>query len=568
MCCLDWLRTIELKSLDDVWYTLLAVCVQIVCIWRAIERIRKYTHETWEPFARPVAELGTYVVCTVASVCLLPLMIWSGLVRVGAYANDRFKFGHDLDTRYIAQREFTRRPPQPPPPPPRRSNSAGGSSSSHSPTRTTRKQRRDQRPKSMSFLANSKLATANSTAIGGPTNCPQAPLKRYNSSSAAIDSFAVLESNPTDDQHQQMPNNNNNNLNLNKFDYFSDTGVSSSSPKQRQQQQPHQGRRVHMEKKRGSRGERLCGMKLKWRHLMPLSSLAHLLIAACLLFPNVLLVAKQIQYGLRPKGNIHHTELDFLFARPIQRFADTTNADSSNRRVDSAATDLSTSSSPLATIKFKLISALLDDNDEINYEPQVSLELVNFVVAGLVFALHYATPLWHLNKLFATLFSAHVALLTLVTAVSFAAFEVLVKFETVFSHGIRFANINGTLVPTAATAAVSTVTSPLSSSSLLSTSSSITSAALFDLPFLTTPFTLSLVFLVSFVLMLASTLPIYSFALQKYKQKYVRLRNNFLTVIANSRGKSSKQSQQQQPFYIHGGTLITTAVNEDLIGSK
>ena len=105
---LAWMRrSVEFKSLEDVWYTLLSVCLQFVCIWRAFERIRKYANETWEPFERPVVQLGVYVVCAVMSVCLLPVMIWSGLVRVGTYANDRFRFGHDLDTKRIGKRELT-----------------------------------------------------------------------------------------------------------------------------------------------------------------------------------------------------------------------------------------------------------------------------------------------------------------------------------------------------------------------------------------------------------------------------------------------------------------------------
>lgn len=268
--CLVWMRrSVEFKSLEDVWYTLLSVCLQIVCIWRAFERIRKYANETWEPFERPVVQLGVYVVCAVMSVCLLPVMIWSGLVRVGTYANDRFRFGHDLDTKRIGKREFSRAP-------------------RFSPCR-----RRDERPKSMSFLPASKQGNG---------------LKRYNS---AIDSFVATESSSSGGVGVGVGGGEHGQQHINKFDYFSDTASSSGCVNgggrsdRRRVMSSTVGQHHHVS--RVSVFERLravVDVKLKWRNLMPISSLVHLIIAMCLLFPNVLLVAKQIQYGLRPKGKI------------------------------------------------------------------------------------------------------------------------------------------------------------------------------------------------------------------------------------------------------------------------
>lgn len=345
-------------------------------------------------------------------------------------------------------------------------------------------------------------------------------LKRYNSSCAAIDSFVVVESSVSSESASSpAPVPAPVAINMNKYEYFSDTasssGTSGLSPSGRLRRRVYHQQRNHaVHTERCSMFGRLKAF-MSLRTFMPVSSLIHLFIALCLLFPNVLLVSKQIQYGLRPKGNIHHTELDFVFSRPLQRFSETSE---SERTLLSTSADDRTS--PLVGIKYKLISALLEDNDEIKYEPQVSLELVNFFVAALSFAAHYATPLWHLNKLFALALSAHAVLgLGLLTVVSFAAFEVLVKFQTVFAHGIRLANVNGSLVPALVPADVKL----------------LNAAALLDLPFLTTPLTLSIVFLLSFALFLISSMPIYAFALNKYKVKYERIRNSFLAIIESNR---------------------------------
>lgn len=230
-------------------------------------------------------------------------------------------------------------------------------------------------------------------------------------------------------------------------------------------------------------------------------------------------------------GNIHHTELDFVFSRPLQRFSET------NGQLNGGNLEESDSKEPLidklSVIKFKLITALLEDNDEIKYEPQISLELVNFVLAAVSFAVHYASPLWHVNKPFALLFSAHIALFAVLNVVSFAAFEVLVKFEGVFANGIRFTNFNGSMN------VGNGGDKPLLNSAIL------------DLPFLTTPLTLSIVFVISFVLLLISSVPIYSFALSKYKLRYERLRNGFLSVIEESnRATNCRQRFVVEPIYM------------------
>lgn len=40
-----------------------------------------------------------------------------------------------------------------------------------------------------------------------------------------------------------------------------------------------------------------------WKHFMPVSCLMHVIIAFCLLYPNLKFTSKEIEYGLRPRGN-------------------------------------------------------------------------------------------------------------------------------------------------------------------------------------------------------------------------------------------------------------------------
>lgn len=227
-----------------------------------------------------------------------------------------------------------------------------------------------------------------------------------------------------------------------------------------------------------------------------------------------------------------------MFSRPLQRFSETTGRPNDHQLANDP-------NSPLATIKYKLITALLEDNDEINYEPKISIELVNFLLAAVSFATQYASPIWHLNKLFSIVFSIHIVLFSLLIFVSFAAYEILLKFETVFSQGIRF--LNGSLSTASPPHDPRFNTAPL------------------DLPFLTTPLSLSLVFTISIVFFLVSSWPIFSFAMSKYNSKYEKLRNCFLTIIETNKTLTGVKPKPN----VAESVLVTT--NDDhasVVGSK
>lgn len=140
----------------------------------------------------------------------------------------------------------------------------------------------------------------------------------------------------------------------------------------------------------------------------------------------------------------------------------------------------------------------------------------------------------------------HILLYSALTILSFASFEILFKFESAFSTGIKFANVNGTYIPT---------------DESKSNSANKGNTAFLDLPFLTNPLSLSIVYLLSTGLFLMSSIPIYSLALNKYKSKYEKLRNCFLTIIETNKTLNHSHYLQKMGTNIDSSLYMTG--NED-----
>jgi uncharacterized membrane protein YidH (DUF202 family) len=78
-----YMRSLEFKSLADVWYTLIFTLIQLICIYHAYINIQKYSSQTWQPFERPQYQIWFYLGCLLMAVSLLPIYIWSGLFKIG-----------------------------------------------------------------------------------------------------------------------------------------------------------------------------------------------------------------------------------------------------------------------------------------------------------------------------------------------------------------------------------------------------------------------------------------------------------------------------------------------------
>lgn len=167
----------------------------------------------------------------------------------------------------------------------------------------------------------------------------------------------------------------------------------------------------------------------------------------------------------------------------------------------------------------QLISSSLDDMDQINYSPQMSLELFNLALALALFTLQYSATLWTLNRLYAFVFSVHLAFTSCLALLSFAAVEVLYKFQLSFANGIK---LDLTALTQNSSAPASDATSKFGS-------------VLFNLPFVTGPLGLQISFVLSLLLLLASSMPIYAYGVYQYRVKLKGLRAQFARYLPSAR---------------------------------
>ena len=125
------------------------------------------------------------------------------------------------------------------------------------------------------------------------------------------------------------------------------------------------------------------------------------------------------------QGYIYHNELDIIFSRPLERvklrntYEITTNRTNEPRPISLAS--INASSPPL--------DEEVIDVREINYEPKLSFELINLLIALVIFQLKYTKTLWNLNKLFSLCFLLHLLIVSILILVSFATYQVLYKYE-------------------------------------------------------------------------------------------------------------------------------------------
>ena len=383
----------NLKSIEDIWYSIIVFIIQIICINKSWTNLVKYNRQSWLPNQKPNAQIYFYIICLMANIFLLPLFLFTCLFKLGLYANDRFKFGFDLDSNEIKLNEISR-------------------------------------TKKHDF--------------------------RHRHNKSYIHSI---------------------------FKYILSK--------------------------------------------MPISNLIHLTMSFCLILPNILMISKEIEYGLQPKANVYHTELDFLFSRPLKRFSESIsiNLDPSYllKNLKYSNQNLKHNLINNNNLKYQLIASSLNDINEINYLPSISIELLNYFIALTFFSLHYSQAFWHLNKIYTFLFSVHLILFAILSVLSLSAFEILFKFQTVFYNGIKL-SINTT-----------------------NGSQSSNDDILYKIPFFTSPNLLTFLFLIGSLAFLFSSLPLYSFGIYQYKIKLMKLKHILLYHIKSNIQKINQLTTQQNP---------------------
>ena len=86
------------KSLDDCWLTLFFLFINMACFYKSFLYLNKFNDESWQKlFAqKSYTELYVYIGFLIFNVFLLPFYVWTSLFKIGSYANDGLKYGHDL----------------------------------------------------------------------------------------------------------------------------------------------------------------------------------------------------------------------------------------------------------------------------------------------------------------------------------------------------------------------------------------------------------------------------------------------------------------------------------------
>lgn len=154
-----------------------------------------------------------------------------------------------------------------------------------------------------------------------------------------------------------------------------------------------------------------CSIRFKlpfsWAELPPLGACSHLISALCLLMADLQLNSRRIQLSEKPIGDIFTTRLDFIFGPAVNRL--------------------------------KLLSELnsLDDFSifklSSNYSfalHTISLDYLNFLLALLVLVFKTTQIFWQTSRLYATMMFGVSVVIAIQMSVSYCAYELLYKVNS------------------------------------------------------------------------------------------------------------------------------------------
>ncbi|XP_049962031.1 protein tincar, partial [Schistocerca serialis cubense] len=195
-----------------------------------------------------------------------------------------------------------------------------------------------------------------------------------------------------------------------------------------------------------------------WAHGGPTAPFLHLASAFCLLLPTLLLDARLLHEGLLPREAIWHTDLDFVVGNRdrlvVLSFLSTTPATTPLSVVEGGPTVGSASDGnssapatggalptpqPLTatnmTTSVPPAARLAISGDQLR-EPAltigpVSAEFANYAAALLVYAVRYPAVFWHTNKAFGALFSLQLLANGVQSLLAYAGVCVLYKVQVV-----------------------------------------------------------------------------------------------------------------------------------------
>ena len=239
---------LKLKSLEDLWICVFVLIIQLICIYRGCLSLDRFNLQSWQPYPKPTLEISVYAFLLSLSIFLLPFFVWACLLKIGSFANDNFKFGSDLDTNSLYSKLL------------RKHNFNCFMNEANK----SRQEWCNKALKRNSFMNQKYLPN---TVDNRMNFLKCSDTKPYLSSSTTIG--------------------------FNRKESRSDPSVGHSNRSNLVSPNCSTCRTVITS---------LLSFKHFWKNFMPLSSFIHLVIAFSLVFPDILLTSKQIEYGLKPKG--------------------------------------------------------------------------------------------------------------------------------------------------------------------------------------------------------------------------------------------------------------------------
>ncbi|XP_030768318.1 protein tincar isoform X3 [Sitophilus oryzae] len=188
-----------------------------------------------------------------------------------------------------------------------------------------------------------------------------------------------------------------------------------------------------------------CGL---FRYGGPTAPFIHIAISFCLLIPKLLMEAKMIEAGFLPQEYVWHTDLDFLISHRdrsvVLSFVSPSSANFTPSpaplTVDQANTKPDAMAFTSANVTHTVMKTLKDIIGHENHTFEVtdsegplgsslSLEYINLVLALVIYSIRYPALFWSTNKCLGLIFSFQLLINGLHTIISYSGMSILYKIH-------------------------------------------------------------------------------------------------------------------------------------------
>ncbi|KAK3094849.1 hypothetical protein FSP39_007019 [Pinctada imbricata] len=157
-----------------------------------------------------------------------------------------------------------------------------------------------------------------------------------------------------------------------------------------------------------------------WRHFCPISQTLHLLIAMCLLIPEVFLSSAAVQQGFKTPDLLWSSELNFLFDRHRPIYSD-------------------------HVIRQQNMTALFTNSSMLNSSNQngsmISVAFLNFVFALSCFSVRYAAVFWYTNKTLSLMIVIQMLFMSIDSIFTYSCAAILFKLAGNFHYYEQYVHL-------------------------------------------------------------------------------------------------------------------------------